>query len=65
MYSLKRLGTRLPPGLPGRAQTNHWSQITIFLLRLDFVGPKKLPHSQCVDRNGDGEKENLADGYFR
>jgi hypothetical protein len=34
------------------------------ILRLDLVGPKKLPGSHCIDRDRYGEKRDLADGYF-
>src|SRR5438093_12659797 len=34
-------------------------------LRLDLVGPKKLPSSHCINRNRDHEKRDFADADFR
>jgi len=35
------------------------------MLRLDLVGPKKLPRSHCVNRNRNHEKRDFADADFR
>jgi hypothetical protein len=35
------------------------------LLRLDLIGPKKLPHSDCINGDREGEKRNFGDGDFR